>query len=129
MYNVITVSPFQRTKSCLAKLDSSSTSGETVFMTSHVSKGDMILIDILFQNSGMFVVHKFRLALPGSFFSINFVCRDAGTRIKGDSRAGLSQFPHCKKAGSDLPKGDLTDKGETDDAGRSTLTMSRDNVL
>ena len=47
-------------------------------------------------------------------------------RIKAVHDPDAANVLTVKKAGSDLPSGDLADKVETDGAGRSTLTLSVD---
>jgi hypothetical protein len=73
----------------------------------------------------MFIFHR-----PKSLLALIIVVACAGfaysQRIKAVPDPDSAGILRVKKAGSDLPSGDLAEKVEKDSSGRSTLKMSAD---
>jgi hypothetical protein len=71
-------------------------------------------------------VHKFHLAPPVIVVLLFSFAETRAQKIRVLPDPDSANILTVRKAGSDLPSGDLANKVETDGAGKSTLTMSPD---
>jgi len=71
-------------------------------------------------------VHKFQFDLTVIFAVLVSFANTPAQKIKVVIDPDSANILTVKKAGSDLPSGDLADKVETDGSGKSTLTISAD---
>jgi hypothetical protein len=78
------------------------------------------------ENKGEFGVHKFHLAIPVIAVLLFSFVETRAQKIRVLPDPDSANILTVKKAGSDLPSGDLANKVETDGSGKSTLTMSPD---